>query len=366
LTLWPKLRDVIVGGRQIEPGVLEWIQRAALELSPRKLARALCERLNWKGPGGEYQVSVAVGILRRLQELKAITLAKAQGPLNLVRRGLKPIQSQPAPVKPRVSGSLEEVGPVELVLVKSRFSPKYAIWRQMLEEHHYLGSGPLAGHQLRYLVKGSGGWLGGLAFSAAALQLKDRDQWIEWSHPARRENLPYVINNSRFLVLPGVEVAGLAAHILSWAMRQVSQDWWEQFGYRPVLAETFVDLARYRATCYLAAQWKLIGTTQGRGRQDRDRQQALSKKLVLVYPLETDFRQKLCAEPAQGRLEPKPGRPAPAPVEPADWAEEEFGGCDLGDQRLQERLLILSRDLMAHPTMSLPQACGDKAKTKAA
>src|SRR5205823_1085556 len=102
------------------------------------------------------------------------------------------------------------VGPVQLVRVGSRFSSNYQVWRQLLEQHHYLGSGPLAGHQLRYLIKGSGGWLGALAFSAAALQLKDRDQWIGWSWEARRENLPYVINNSRFLILPGLEVPGLA------------------------------------------------------------------------------------------------------------------------------------------------------------
>ena len=267
---------------------------------------------------------------------------------------------------PSRAQSLEEAGPLELVRVGSRFSSHYRIWRQLLEQHHYLGSGPLAGHQLRYLVKGSGGWLGALAFSAAALQLKDRDQWIGWSSEARRENLPYVINNSRFLIVPGLEIAGLASAALALATRQVGADWLEQFGYRPVLAETFVDLARYRGVCYLAANWKPIGLTQGRGRQDRTWQRALSKKLVLVYPLAEDFRQKLCALPEQRRLAAKPAPPAPPVRPPGDWAEEEFGGCDLGDRRLQQRLLILSRDLLAHPTMSLPQACGDPNKTKAA
>jgi hypothetical protein len=255
---------------------------------------------------------------------------------------------------------------VELVLVGSRFSSNYRRWRQFLEQHHYLGCGPLSGHQLRYLVKGSGRWLGALAFSAAALQLKDRDQWIGWGKEARRENLPYVINNSRFLILPGVQVQGLASHALALAMRRVGGDWLEQFGYRPLLAETFVDWERYRGNCYLAANWKLIGLTQGRGRQDRKWQRALSKKMVLVYPLADDFRQKLCALPAHRRLVAKPSPPASPAVEPADWAEEEFGGCDLGDRRLKKRLLILSRDLFARPTMSLPQACGDQNKTKAA
>lgn len=352
--------------RLIEPAVLEWIQSAALDLSPRKLARELCERLNWKGPGGEYQVSVGLGVLRRLHQLKAITLARAQGPLNLIRKTFNPIQPQQAEPLPLVRGSVEEIGPVELVVVGSRSSSDYQTWRQMMDEHHYLRSGPLTGHQLRYLVKGSPGWLGGVAFSAAALQVEDRDQWIKWSAQARRENLPYVISNSRFLILPGVQVRDLASHVLGLAMRQVAEDWQEQFGYRPVLAETFVEMERYSATGYQAADWKLIGLTRGRGRQDRDRQATVPKKLILAYPLAEDFREKLCAEPVQPRLVAKPPPPAPPAVQPADWAEEEFGGCDLGDERLNKRLLILSRDLYARPTMSLPQACGDLAKTKAA
>jgi hypothetical protein len=357
---------VIVGGRQIEPGVLDWIQTAALELSPRKLATALCERLNWKGLGGEYQTSVAVNLLRQLQELKVITLSKTQAPLNLVRKPLKPTDAGPAQWRPPVSGSLERVGPVELVRVGSRSSSHYRIWRELLEQHHYLGAGPLAGHQLRYLVKGSPGWLGALAFSAAALQLRVRDQWIGWGPEARRENLPYVINNSRFLILPWLQIEALGSHVLTLAMRQVGGDWLQAFGYQPLLAETFVDLKRYRGSCYLGANWKLLGVTEGRGRQDRHWRRALSKKLVLVYPLDQDCRRKLGVLPACRRLVAKPKAPAPVPVPPADWAEEEFGSCDLGDRRLKDRLLTLSRDFMAHPTMSLPQACGDPAKTKAA
>ena len=62
---------------------------------------------------------------------------------------------------------LEEVGEIELIVVGSRFTKNYRVGRELLETPHYLGSGPLAGHQLRYLIKGPQGWLGGLAFSAA-------------------------------------------------------------------------------------------------------------------------------------------------------------------------------------------------------
>ena len=115
-----------------------------------------------------------------------------------------------------------------------------------------------------------------------------------------------MINNSRFVLLPWVEVENLASHILGLVLRRVAGDWRERFGYLPVLAETFMDLERYKGGCYRAANWRLLGMTQGRGRQDRDRNTQLSKKLVLVYPLEKDFRQKLCTAPALRRLAPKP------------------------------------------------------------
>jgi hypothetical protein len=357
--------SVIVCGRELDPPLLEWIRAAAQTLSTRKLARTLCERLNWKGPGGQYQLSMAVGVLRRLQALKVIALPKAQVPVAVAGRSL-PTAGALVPAPPLWSpSSLEQASPVELILVGSRWSRSYRLWRQLLREHHYLGCGPLPGHQLRYLIKGPGGWLGAVAFSSAALQLQARERWIGWESEVRRENLPYVINNSRFLILPWVQVENLASHVLGLILRRVAADWQEQFGYRPVLAETFVDLERYPGACYRAANWKLIGMTQGRGRQDRDRSARGSKKLVLVYPLEKDFRQKLCAPPATRRLASKPRRPVAPQAPPADWAQEEFAGQALGDRRLQRRLQCIGRDFFAGPMMSIPQACGNRAKAKA-
>ncbi len=58
----------------------------------------------------------------------------------------------------------------------------------MLREHPQ-GAGPLVGAQMRYLIGSAHGWLGGLGFAAAALQLADRDRWIGWDVATRREHL---------------------------------------------------------------------------------------------------------------------------------------------------------------------------------
>ena len=48
------------------------------------------------------------------------------------------------------------------------------------------------------------------------------------------------------------------------------------------------------------------------------------------------------------------------------WAEEEFSGIDLGDQRLNKRAVLLAEQLAANPMASIPQACGGWAETQAA
>lgn len=229
----------------------------------------------------------------------------------------------------------------------------------MMDTHHPLGAGPLCGAQLRYLVESAAGVLGGLSFSAAAWRLFARDRWIGWDDASRAAGLAKIVANSRFLILPTVKVAHLASHVLSAALSRLPADWQARYGVCPVLVETFVDTARYRGTCYRAANWIALGQTQGRGRQDRTHGNAGAPKDIWVYPLRTDWRAHLCTERAI--LAGPPVLRVPAD----NWAEEEFGGCQL-DARLQKRLLILAQDFYARPTANVPQACASRAKTKAA
>ena len=55
-----------------------------------------------------------------------------------------------------------------------------------------------------------------------------------------------------------------------------------------------------------------------------------------------------------------------APSEEAEWALREFGGAALGDARRTERLVELATVLGTRPQASLPQACEDPARLKAA
>ena len=355
---------MIICGRDLSAELLQRLQQQAASLSLRALGRWLCDALGLVGPSGQPQVSVAVQMLRAL--VKQGILSRIGRPAPSCSRAPRPARSEPAALKPAsFEGSLAELGPVELVRVPSRWSRDYRRWRGLLQTYHSLGAGPLCGHQLRYLIKSAHGYLGAAAFSAAARRVAGRDQWIGWGDLARRENLHLIVNQSRFLIVPSVNVPHLASHVLAQMTAQLAADWQAAYGYRPVLVESFVELSRYQGTCYQAANWQAIGLTAGRGRQDAAHEAALPRKVLLVYPLQKDFHPVLCREPERPRLAPRPAPAPPPPPAPATWQEEEFGGVALGDERLVRRLHTIAGDFFARPTMNIPQACGSRAKAKA-
>lgn len=345
-----------VSGRTFSGEVLERLRdevRVRPELSRSALSRLVCEWLDWKGPEAKpKEVSCRVALLK-LERRGVIELPAAQ---RLIPDA-KPL-GDPGPVGAPISCSLEELGPLSATMVSSSNRALNAEWRQLMA-HHYLGPGPLVGAQLRYLIGSDRGWVGALAFSAAAWQVAARDQWIGWSPEARMANLRYVVSNTRFLIPPWVQVLHLGSKILALCAHRLPEDWARVYGYLPVLLETYVEQGRFRGTCYRAANWCHVGETSGRGRQDRAGRPSKPIKDVYVLPLTRQWKLHLCQEPQRGPRAPR------LKSEARDWAEEEFGGAELGDERLSKRLLEIARDFYARAQANVPQACGTRARTKA-
>ncbi len=152
------------------------------------------------------------------------------------------------------------------------------------------------GENLQYTVAGRDGrLLACLLFGAAAWKCRARDEFIGWTHDQRAGRLGLVANNSRFLILPFVQVPHLACWALGATLRRLSADWETKYGHPVALAETFVDRSRFRGTCYRAANWIHQGATTGRSRQDRYTTLKVPVKDVYLYPLRSDFRDLLCA-----------------------------------------------------------------------
>ncbi|MGH9624843.1 MAG: Druantia anti-phage system protein DruA [Bryobacteraceae bacterium] len=212
--------------------------------------------------------------------------------------------------QPEIIGSAGEFEPLRLSLLGVEDQADLRLWTEYLERYHYLGHRMPVGASLRYRVHSERcpeQVLACLLWSSAAWKIAARDRWIGWSPEKRARNLPFVVNNSRFLLLPWIRIQGLASKILGQCARQLPADWERRYGYRPLLLETLVEEDRFRGTCYRAANWIALGRTCGRGRMDRDRQAFLRPKLVFVYPLGRHVPQRLCRAPA-----PTSARP-PAP-----------------------------------------------------
>ena len=145
------------------------------------------------------------------------------------------------------------------------------------------------GARLRYVVFASHperAVVGCLQFSSPAWRMAARDRWIGWDDTTRANNLQHVVNNSRFLLLPWVELRNLASAVLARGLAQLVVDWPHHYGIEPALVETLVDSRRYHGGCYRAANWIALGQTSGRGRMDRHRRRdGAAPKTIFVYPL---------------------------------------------------------------------------------
>ena len=250
------------------------------------ISRQVCIQLDWRRPNGKLKDAACRYVLLRLHRCGLIHLPSPQ------RRNLNKCSPlkwswQSEPQLPIVVRG-EQFNELRLHMVTAGLGAR--LWREYIDRYHYLGYRVIVGPQIRYFIRCDQGILGCLAFGGAAWCVKARDQWIGWDHQTRQQNLPYVINNVRFLILPWVQSPNLASMILAQAAKIVPDDWHNLYGYRPVLMETFVNKERFRGRCYQAANWLYVGDTQGRGKMDRFSQYPTTIKAVYLYPLVPNAR----------------------------------------------------------------------------
>ena len=168
------------------------------------------------------------------------------------------------------------------------------LWNEYVARYHYLGYKTLVGAQMRYAVHArDGAPLAMLGFSTAAWSLAPRDRFIGWSRPRREKNLPLVVDNPRFLILPWIRIPNLGSHILALVRRQLPADWTARYKTTPVLIETFVETPRYTGAVYRASGWIRVGTTLGRGRYDTAKQYDKPKKDIWLRPLRKNWKRTL-------------------------------------------------------------------------
>jgi hypothetical protein len=280
-------------GRVITPEDVAFLRQFLAEhsgLSRRKLSAKVCEAWQWKQANGALCDMVCRGLFLMLHRAGEIQLPEVR----FVARNPFVKRERPQPMlidTTPVIAPLNELRPVEVQQV--RRTGDEPLFNSLIEHHHYLGYEQPVGEHLKYLVWAQGRPIACMAWSSAPRHLGSRDRFIGWSGEARRRNIRYLAYNTRFLILPWVEVPHLASHILGRMARQISQDWERIYGHPIYLLETFIDPERFRGTCYRAANWILLGRTTGRGKDDQTHRPNRSIKEVFALPLHRRFHELL-------------------------------------------------------------------------
>jgi hypothetical protein len=300
-------QGMVIQGRNItsdEIGFIRDLMAAHRDWGRTRLSEELCRRWDWRNAQGRSKDMAARTLLLKLERRGFIELPARQRPSsNAFRnRGAPAVDHASEPIR----DSLGDLRPLSVSIVAAG-SPDVRLFNALLARYHYLGHRNTVGENLRYLLRDRHGRPVACAlFGSAAWKCADRDAFLQWDQAARQRNLQGVTNNTRFLVLPWVEVPHLASHVLGLIARRICADWQDKYGHPVYALETFVD-RRFQGTCYRAANWRRLGATQGRTRNDRNRSIQATVKDVYLYPLTPHFRRELCS-PACSRTEGRAGR----------------------------------------------------------
>lgn len=286
---------IVMQGRRIETPDVERIREMIAthpEWSRRQLSQELSAEWEWRNGAGQLKDMAARTLLVKLDARGLIRLPpRRQIPLNrMASRRIAPLEWDRTPL----GNSLPEIGP-KIVREVSAEPAERTRFAAALAEFHYLGYRGTVGENLQYTVTDKNDrLLGCLLFGSAAWKCRARDQFIGWNQEQRARQLFLLTNNTRFLVLPWARVPHLASWTLSRVLRRLSRDWQRKYGHPIVVVETFVERERFSGTSYKAANWKRLGATTGRSRQDRYYTLRVPVKDVYLYPLRRRFREELC------------------------------------------------------------------------
>ncbi len=202
-------------------------------------------------------------------------------------RSIPVVQIEKTPLQ----GKPSQFPPVKIQLVRN--TSLEPLYNSLIQQHHYLGYRQIVGNHLKYIAFIGEQPVACLGWGSAAWSVKSRESFIGWNKATKENNLHLVVNNTRFLILPWVNVKFLASKVLALNARRISNDWFQIYNHYVYLLETFVEQERFKGTCYKAANWVRAGQTKGTAKRGHDHLFHGKIKDVYLYPLRKGFRKKL-------------------------------------------------------------------------
>ena len=255
----------------------------------KHISRILCRQWKWFQPNGHLKDMACRELLLTLSRKGLITLPPRLRSANNEKRNrtIPVVNIDQYPLQE----TLANIGLIELKPVRNtKLEPLY---NSLIHQHHYLGYRQIVGNHLKYIAFVGDRPVACLGWGSAAWKIKSRDDFIGWNPKTRKDNLHFVVNNTRFLILPWVSVKCLASKTLALNARRICADWLNTYNYPLYLLETFVEKDRFKGTCYKAANWVYTGQTKGTAKKGHLHVKHGNIKDVYLYPLRKDFRKKL-------------------------------------------------------------------------
>lgn len=282
-------------GRNFTSAEIELIEKIVKQcwFSGRtNISRVVCEKLGWYQFNGRLKKVACREALRRMEKKGLLVLPPTSTCGG--RKEIKKLTAEKVNFKKPlhiIEGNIKTLSKLHFELVDTQ--KNHELWRYLIQTYHYLGYKQTVGRYLKYFVYLSDQLVALLGFGDGIYHHNLRDKWIGWSKISQEKRRHLIVNNVRFLILPWIKVKNLASKVLSRASKILPIDWEKKYGYKPLLLETFVDIERYRGTCYRAANWIYLGQTAGKGRCGMKYFVHGKPKDIYAYPLCKNCLKKL-------------------------------------------------------------------------
>jgi hypothetical protein len=286
------MQPLTIRKKTIDESDIEQIQATVNEhwaKGRKHISRVLCRQWQWRQPNGQLKDMACREILLTLNRKGLIALPPRLNNANNHKRNkiIPLIAVDQTPLQ----AALCKLPPIEVKMVRG--TDAEPLYNSLIHYHHYLRYRQIVGNHLKYIAYIGDQPVACLGWGSAAWSVKSRDAFIGWDKKTKEQRLHFVANNTRFLVLPWVQVKFLASKLLALNIKSISNDWMAVYQHPLYLLETFVEQNRFKGTCYKAANWIRVGQTKGIAKKGHDHLVHGNIKDVLLYPLRKDFRTKL-------------------------------------------------------------------------
>ncbi|KPA15722.1 hypothetical protein MHK_004071 [Candidatus Magnetomorum sp. HK-1] len=167
------------------------------------LSKKLCKRWGWVQANGSLKDMVCRSFMLELERAGHIKLpAKRYTPKNPLANRKKPPKCEVD--QTLIHTKLSNIKPLSIYQV--RRSKKEALCNSLIEQYHYLGYTQPVGEHLKYLVYAKERPVACFTWSSAPRHIGCRDKYIGWNVKERKSNINLIAYNSRFLILPWINV----------------------------------------------------------------------------------------------------------------------------------------------------------------